>query len=221
MTAALRGGRAYQSAIAEATRPNTKNVSVKLPSTNAIALFIDVPLHSRARLAAVDRPLERAAKEPQHLRRGLRAVAPGLLDRLARPEMPRPRYDDGAGKEAGLLQRGQKCLRLRLRVDDVVIGAVDEQEARPRLLVLIDRGVADRRSVEIGAAALHGRHPEEFLGDLVARTGDLVVVPLRLHVVDAVEADDRLHVGGGSGVRVTAILSRKQGFIASERNQRH
>src|SRR5262245_48453641 len=165
--------------------------------------------------------LERAAKEPQHLWRGLLAIAPGLLDRLARPEMPRPRYDDGAGKEAGLLQRGQECLRLRLRVDNVVIGAVDEQASRPGLLVLIDRGVADLRSVEIGAAALHGRHPEEFLGDLVARTGDLVVVPLRLHVVDAVEADDRLYVGGGSGVRVTAILSRKQGFVACERNERH
>src|SRR5262245_14747162 len=157
--------------------------------------------------ASVARPARHSSRPPRPARSPRNAPTPA-------------RRWCGQRSRPALARSGMPAIA-RLRVDNVVIGAVDEQEARPGLLVLIDRGVADRRSVEIGAAALHGRYPKEFLGDLVARTGDLVVVPLRLHVVDAVEADDRLHIGRGSGVRVTAILSRKQGFVACERNQRH
>src|SRR6516164_7668900 len=41
MSAKVRGGRARQSAMAEASRPSTKNVSVKLPRMNAMTSFIE------------------------------------------------------------------------------------------------------------------------------------------------------------------------------------
>src|SRR5215470_14195307 len=102
---------------------------------------------------------ERALQEPQELRRGLRAIAAGLVDRVAGPEMPRARNDDGAGEEAGLLERGEEHLRLGLRIDDVVVGAVDQQKARAGILPLLDGRVAGRRGVEIEPAVLHWRGP--------------------------------------------------------------
>src|SRR4249920_519981 len=169
--------------MADAMSPSTKNVSVKLPSTNAIASLIAL-----STMQMPDRVLhwsQRRPQETQHLRGGLGAVAARLLHRPARPEMPRSGDDDAAREEAGLLESGQEDLRLGLRVDDVVVGAVNEEKARPGLLVLFDGGVARRRGIEIGAAVLHRRDAEEFFGNLVARPGDLVVQPLRLHVVDA------------------------------------
>src|SRR6478736_9845391 len=172
--------------MADAMSPSTKNVSVKLPSTNAIASLIAL---SRMQPDRVLHWSQRRPQETQHLRGGLGAVAARLLHRLARPEMPRSGDDDAAREEAGLLESGQEDLRLGLRVDDVVVGAVNEEKARPGLFVLFDGGVARRRGIEIGAAVLHRRDAEEFFGNLVARPGDLVVQPLRLHVVDAVKAD--------------------------------
>ena len=67
-----------------------------------------------------------------------------------------------------------------------------------------------------------GEAPRIFLGDLVARPGDLVVLPLRQHVVDAVEADHRLHVDADRGsVRIVPILGREQRLVAGQRHQRH
>jgi hypothetical protein len=68
-------------------------------------------------------------QEPQHLRRGLGTIASGFLDRVARPEMPGARHQDAAGEEAGLLERREESLRLRRRIDDVVILAVDQKSA--------------------------------------------------------------------------------------------
>src|SRR4051795_2889980 len=126
--------------MADAINPSTKNVSVKFPSTNAIA-----PLIKHPTLLMPSRPLrasQRCPQETQHLRSGLGAVAARFLHRLARPEMPRSGHDDAARKEAGLLESGQEHLRLGLRVHDVVVGAVNEEKARPGFLVLFDGGVA-------------------------------------------------------------------------------
>src|SRR6202008_2507234 len=51
ISAELRGGRACQSARADASRPNTKNVSVKLPRMNAMTSRIEVPPDNAATLA--------------------------------------------------------------------------------------------------------------------------------------------------------------------------
>src|SRR4051794_15006297 len=110
MTAGLRGCRVCHRAMADAMSPSTKNVSVKLPSTNAMA-----PLIKRPALLMPPRPLrasQRCPQETQQPRSGLGAVAAGLLHRLARPEMPRSGHDDAASKEAGLLECGQEDLRL-------------------------------------------------------------------------------------------------------------
>src|SRR5215218_4826633 len=113
--------------MADAMSPSTKNVSVKLPSTNAIAPFIKRPA-----LPMPHRPLRRSQRcpqETQHLRGGLGAIATRLLHRLAHPEMPRSGHDDAASKEASLLESGQEDLRLGLRVHDVVVGSVNEEKA--------------------------------------------------------------------------------------------
>ena len=96
----------------------------------------------------------------------------------------------------------EKCAGLARRIDDVVVGAVDQQKPQ---LVVIDGGIADRRGVEIDAPVLHRRRAEEFLDDLVVRTRGQIVRPLRVHVVDAIEADDGFDVGGNGGVGVVAI----------------
>src|SRR4051794_4684809 len=112
---------------------------------------------------------QRLLQEPYQLRRGLRAVAARLLNRIAGPEMAGAWDHDAARKEAGVLQRGQKRLRLRLRIDDVVMAAVQQQEACRGLLALVDGGVADRRRIEKRPPVLRRRYAEEFFGDLVAR----------------------------------------------------
>src|SRR6516165_2927143 len=106
------------------------------------------------------------------------------------------RYNDRARKKTGLFERGQELLRLRRRVDDVVLAAIDQQETRA---VLIDRGIAQRRSLEEYPAADHWRAAEQFLGHRIARAGDLVVLPLRHHVVDTIEADNGFDIGRGRG----------------------
>src|SRR4051794_11715074 len=136
-------------------RPSTKKVSVKLPSTKAMASLITLsamPMPDRLRPWS-----QRAPQKAQHLRGGLCAVAARLLHGFARPEMPRAGHGDAARKKAGLFECGQEDLRLGLRVDDVVVGAVNEEKARPGLLVLFDGGVAGRRGIEIDTAVLHRR----------------------------------------------------------------
>jgi hypothetical protein len=58
-------------------------------------------------------------------------------------------------RRSRLLERGEEGLALRRRIDDVVVGAVQQQEAGAGALALVDGGIADRRGVEEGAAALH------------------------------------------------------------------
>ncbi len=96
---------------------------------------------------------------------------------------------------------------------------MDQQEPGPVLLV--DRGIADRRRVEIGAAALHRRHAQELLHDRIARTRDQVVRPLPEHVVDPVEPNHRLHVRRHRRMRIVAIVARKLRLVAGKRHQRH
>src|SRR5205823_8569021 len=56
----------------------------------------------------------------------------------------------------------------------------------------------------------------QFLGDLVARPRDLVVLPLRQHIVDAVKADDCLDLGRDLGMAAAEMLAREQRLVARE-----
>src|SRR6516225_4922965 len=108
---------------------------------------------------------QRLRQKPQQPRRGLGAEPARLaFERVRGPEVPRPRNDDPPHEDAGLIERHQERLRLRGRIDDVVVGAMHEQEART---ALVDGGVAHRRGFEIDAPVLHRRCAEIFLGDLV------------------------------------------------------
>ena len=87
-------------------------------------------------------------------------------------------------------------------VDNVVVGAVNEQEAQ---LVAIDGRVADRRRFEINPPVHHRRSAEKFFDDRIARPRDLVMGPLRQQIVDAIKADNGLDAGGHGGMSVVAI----------------
>ncbi len=107
--------------------------------------------------------------------------------------------------------------RLRRRIDDVVVGAVDQQEARR---VPVHGRVADRRGFEEHLAVGVRRGAQEFLGDVVARPRHQVVLPLRQHVVDAVEADHCLDLGRHRGVGVGAVFAGIKRLLAGQRHQR-
>src|ERR1700756_134534 len=109
--------------------------------------------------------------------------------------MAGPRSGARAREEARLLESREELFRLRRWIDDIIFPAVDQKETGA---VLIDCHVAQRRRLEEQLSADHWWAPEEFLGNLVTRTGHLVVLPLRQHVVDAIESDHRLHSVGGS-----------------------
>ena len=109
----------------------------------------------------------------------------------------------------------QERAGLRWRIDDVVVGAMDQQNT---YLVMIDGRIADRRRLEIEAAILHRRDAEEFLDDPVIRTGCQIVSPLSVHVVHAIEADHAFDVGGNRGVGVVTVGRRV--LVSSERNKR-
>src|SRR5258705_11780174 len=64
----------------------------------------------------------------------------------------------------------------------ISFATVDQKETGT---VLVDRDVAEGRGLEEELSADHWRGAEELLCDLVARPGHLVVLPLRLHIVDA------------------------------------
>src|SRR5579859_2455110 len=125
--------------------------------------------------------------------------------------MTRLGNDDVAREKARLLQRDEKPVGLGSRVDDLILAAVDQQELGA---VLVDRRVAERRRVKEQLTARRGRRTEKFLGDLVARPVDLVVLPLRLHVVDAVKADRRLDRARYIRVRIATAFGGQQGLIA-------
>ncbi len=146
----------------------------------------------------------------------MRAIAVRLaLERIGRPEMSGAGNDDAAHEKSGLGERGEERAGLGRRIDDVVVGAVDEQKAQ---LIVIDGRVTDRRGVEIDAAVLHRRRAEEFFDDLVVRARRQIMRPLRMHVIDAVEADHAFDVGGNVGVGVVAIGGIE--LIAGQRHQR-
>ena len=111
---------------------------------------------------------------------GFEPIAAGQVERQIVVDLARDHLHEQALGLTGLVVHEQR---------QAVGGAVDEEDACP---VLVDGGIAQRRSIEIGATDQHRRAAEEFLGDLVARPRDLIVLPLRQHVVDAVESDDRL-----------------------------
>src|SRR5271163_3934294 len=121
-------------------------------------------------------------------------------------------HDDRACIKAGLLERREESLRLGDRVADIVFAAVDQQEAGA---VLIDRSVADGRGVEECFSADHRRAAEKLLGYLIARSRDLIVLPLGLHVVDAVKSDDGVYLAGGRGLSV-AVITREQRFFTRQ-----
>src|SRR6266446_6196043 len=172
----------------------------------AVAMPIPKSIFRLPASAGCGRLLERPLEEPQHLWAHIGAKAPGFVHRVNAPEMTGARHDDRAREKAGLLQRGKKLLGLRGRVDDIVFAAVDQKETGA---VLINRRVAERRGLEEDLSAHHRWAAEQFLYDLVARPGDLVVLPLREHIVDAVKADDRFHIGRGSGMAIAEILARE------------
>lgn len=173
--------------------------------------------YSNALFALLCLRLRARFEKPEDLRAGIGAKALRLFDRVGAPEMAGARHDDRARIEAGLFESGQEFLRLRGRIDDVVFPSVNQQKARA---VLVDGDIAQWRRLEICPSAHHRRAAEQFLGDLIARARDLVVLPLRQHVIDAVKSDDRLDLGEACGVAITLILARKQWFVAGERDER-
>ena len=65
--------------------------------------------------------------------------------------------------KSGLRERGEEGAGLRRRIDNIIVGAVDEQEAQR---IVIDCGVADRRGVEIRATP-DRRYAEELTDSLL------------------------------------------------------
>ena len=110
-----------------------------------------------------------------------------------------------------------KRLRLRFDVDDVVLGAIGDEE---RGRIVAARHIAQRRALEIDLAVVDRRRAEEFLGDLVARPADEIVLPLRRHVVDAVKPDAAFDLGADRAERIALRALGENRLIAGERDQR-
>src|SRR5262249_42121127 len=81
ISAKLRGGRARQSAMADASRPSRKNVSVKLPRMNAMTSFIEAPRQCRCAGLGGDDPhgiigfVHLGKRELRRARSGIHRVA--------------------------------------------------------------------------------------------------------------------------------------------------
>ncbi len=116
--------------------------------------------------------------------------------------MSRTLDDDPARGEARALQGDQVTIPLRLAFDDVVFGAVREQESG---LVGGTRDVGERRSLEVASRLVQQRYPEKLLGDVVAYAVHAVVFPLLNEVVHAVNGDHGLDPGTYAGVRIVRI----------------
>ena len=122
---------------------------------------------------------------------------------VTHPEMASARDHEAAHIDTGLVERVLERLGLGGWINNVVGRAVNDQEPGA---AAIGRGVAHRRGVEIDPPVLHRRCTEIFLRDLVARARELVVLPLRQHVVYAVDGDHHLNVGRHSIIGVAAVL---------------
>src|SRR5262249_2358165 len=91
--------------------------------------------------------LQPLCQEAQQARRDESGMAAGLLDRIAQPVVRRAGDDAGAHLEFGLLERLQELERLRSVVDDIILGAPDQEHSGP--VVVADDRVTDRRGLEI------------------------------------------------------------------------
>ena len=149
---------------------------------------------------------QRPFKKPQYFRARKSAKAAGFFDWIDAPEMTRARHYDRARKKTRLLQRGQELFRLCCRVDDVVFAAINQKKARA---VVVDRGVTHGRGLKVSSAADHRRAAKELFGDRIARPGDLVVFPLRQHVIDPVKPDHQFDVERGRSIAVVAVSARE------------
>src|ERR1700704_1815410 len=103
---------------------------------------------------------ELLGEEADQTRRQHGGVARGLVDRVARPVMPRARHVAGAREEARLLEGAQEGVAVAAAIDQVVLGPAAQQD---RGLVVGIGGVIDRRGVEIDPAILHRGASEEIL----------------------------------------------------------
>src|SRR5438874_1804509 len=111
-------------------------------STTAVSLSGRNRSNKASLAAEVMRGLQSSLEEPQDARRGAGTIAAGVvLERIGGEEVPRARNDDPAHIDSGLVEGGPEGLRLR-RIDNIVVGAVDQQEAGA---IALDGGVADRR----------------------------------------------------------------------------
>src|SRR5262245_55846815 len=68
-------------------------------------------------------------QEKQHFGSGVGTEA-AWLDRIGNPEVPRPGDHEGARDELCLLKCRQEGRRLRVRIDDVVMRAIDQKKPR-------------------------------------------------------------------------------------------
>src|SRR5271165_5419245 len=145
-------------------------------------------------------------QKSQQLWRDIGGKAGGFVDWVGAPEMAGTRHHDRARKKAGLLERGQEFLRLGRRIDNVVLMAVHQQKPRG---VSVHRGIAEGRGFEEYAATDRWGAAEEFLGSRVSRPGDQIMLPLRDHVVDAVNAYDRVYIGAYRSMGIVVIFAAK------------
>src|SRR5579863_6071403 len=98
---------------------------------------------------------ERTFEKADQPRNRERAIAVGLaLERVPRPRVSGAGKNDSLREKSGLGQGGAERSRLRLGIDDIVVGAVNEQDAH---LVVLLGGVAQRRRLEIHPPVLRGR----------------------------------------------------------------
>jgi len=117
--------------------------------------------------------------------------------------MASARDHEAAHIDTGLVERVLERLGLGGWIDNVVGRAVNDQEPGA---AAIDRSVTHWRGVKIDPPVLHGRRAEVLLRDLVARARDLVVLPLRQHVVDTVR---RHRIVGVAAVLGRELVSRE------------
>src|SRR5260221_5512172 len=128
--------------------------------------------------------------------------------------MRRALHDAGAHEEIGLLEPQQQCVGLRAPVDEVVLGAYGKEHAD---LIVGEGRVVDGRGIEIALRIIHRRTAQEILDIVLARALQLVALPHLDEIVDAVDADESLHLTHrGMGVVRIGILE----FFSPERSER-
>src|SRR5215467_7127663 len=93
---------------------------------------------------------------------------------------------------------------------------MNQQEPRR---VLVGGRVTDRRSFEKDLAICVRRRSEKFFRDVIPWARQQVMLPLRQHVVNTVEADHRFDLGGYRDMGIGPIFAGKCWLLARERNQ--